>query len=140
MQPMEEVMALTQVVLRLARNPGYPDGDVAQGYVIHAPLDEKGQLSVEEWRHNRELCKVIRVKPGVERDADGLLTHKGSHWFIHYDEPREGDDEPVYRLGDHSMALGAYLTVHESDGRDLTYRVEQHLPLPKQPEASVERA
>ena len=122
-------MPLTQVILRLARNPGYPSGDISQGYVISAPLDEKGRLSVEEWRRDREACKVIRFKPGDEHDADGLLTHRGGHWFIHYDEPREGDDEPVYRLGDHSLALGSYLTVHESDGRDLTYRVMQHLPL-----------
>ena len=62
------------------------------------------------------------------RDADGKLTHRGSHWYFHYDEPDEGDDEPVYRLGDHTLALGSYLTIHESDGRDMTYRVTQHLP------------
>jgi hypothetical protein len=132
-------MSLTQVVLRLARNPGYPSGDVSQGYIIHAPLDENGRLSVEKWRLDREACKVIRFKPGDERDADGLLTHRGSHWFIHYDEPREGADEPVYRLGDHSLALGSYVTIHESDGQELTYRVEQHLPIHTAPSSTSSR-
>jgi hypothetical protein len=123
-------MALTQVVLRLARNPGYPDGDDRQGYTITAPLDSKGRLSADEWREQRDRCTVIRVKPGTEEDADGLLTHRGGNWYFHYDEEREGDDEPVYRLGDHSLALGSYVTVHESDGRALTYRVTEHAPAP----------
>ncbi len=118
---------LTQVVLRLARNPGFPNGDISQGYVIQAPLDREGRLSVDEWRQMRDKCTVIRFGPGEDRDADGLLTHRGGHWYFHYDEEREGDDEPVYRLGDHSLALGSYITIHGSDDRDLTYRVDHHM-------------
>ena len=124
-------MALTRVVLRLARNPGYPDGDDRQGYTITAPLDGDSRLSPEEWQKHKDHCTVIRFKPGAERDADGLLTHRGSNWYFHYDEPQEGDDEPVYRLGDHSLALGSYVTIHENDGQTLTYRVAQHTPAPK---------
>lgn len=122
-------MSMTQVVLRLARNPGFPAGDDSQGYIITAPLDHDGRLSAADWGKARDACTVIRFKPGDDRDADGKLTHRGSHWYIHYDEDREGDDEPVYRLGDHSLALGSYVTIRESDGRDLTYRVAEHLPL-----------
>ena len=90
-------MSLTQVVLRLARNPGFPAGDDSQGYVINAPLDPDSKLSVEDWQAHRDDCSVIRFKPGDERDADGKLTHRGSHWFIHYDEAREGDCLPDRR-------------------------------------------
>lgn len=119
-------MTLTRVVLRLARNPGFPDGDDEQGYVITAPLDNQGRLMVEEWRREKDICTVRRFKPGEERDADGWLTHRGGRWFIRYDEPEEGPDEPVYRLGDHKLSVGEYLTIHESDGQDLTYRVTEH--------------
>jgi hypothetical protein len=119
---------LTQVVLRLARNPEFPAGDDSQGYVINAPIDRDGNLSVVEWQLVRDQCSVVRFKPGLDRDADGKLSHRGANWYFHYDEPGEGDDEPVYRLGDHTLALGSYVTIHESDGRDLTYRVAQHLP------------
>ena len=122
-------MALTRVVLRLARNPGFPDGDDTQGYLITAPLDAQGFLQLEEWRDARKACEVIRFKPGEERDADDLLSHNGSHWFFHYDEPQEGDDEPVYRLGDHRLAIGDYVTIHESDGAEMTYRVTEHQPV-----------
>lgn len=122
-------MSLTQVVLRLARNPDYPEGDDRQGYLITAPLDHDGRIDLAEWRRHKEACAVIRFKPGEERDADGRLTHRGGKWFFHYDEAREGDDEPLYRLGDHSLELGGYVTIRESDGHDRTYRVAQHLPV-----------
>jgi hypothetical protein len=104
-------------------------GQVSQGYSLIAPLDASDRLDLAAWREQREACTVIRFKAGLERDADGWLTHNGSHWFFHYDEAREGDDEPVYRLGDHRLALGDYLTIHESDGATLTYRVTQRTPV-----------
>jgi hypothetical protein len=121
-------MALTTVILRLARNPGFPDGDPRQGYVIIAPLDAQGRLDVEEWRKRREDCTVVRFKPGEADDADGRLSHRGSHWFFHYDEEAEGEDEPVHRLGDHRLAIGDYVTVAERDGVERTYRVAEHAP------------
>ena len=101
-------MALYQIILRLARNPGFPEGDDSQGYMLVAPLDAQDRLDPVEWRLHREVCKVVRFKPGEERDADGRLTHNGSSWFFHYDEPREGADEPVYRLGEHRLAQRAW--------------------------------
>ncbi|MEQ1609295.1 MAG: hypothetical protein ABL956_10070 [Hyphomonadaceae bacterium] len=121
-------MSLHQIVLRLARNPGFPGGDDGQGYVVVAPLDANDHLDAAEWRDHREDCTVIRFKPGEDKDADGRLSHNGSNWFFHYDEMREGADEPVYRLGEHRLAVGDYLTIHESDGRSLTYRVTQKTP------------
>lgn len=127
-------MALYQIVLRLARNPGYPDGDDGQGYVIVAPLDRDDRLDMNEWREARESCTVVRFKPGEDRDADGKLAHRGNNWFFHYDEPEEGEDEPAYRLGDHRLAIGDYVTIHESDGQSLTYKVAQRTPFAaKQP-------
>jgi hypothetical protein len=119
---------LTRVVVRLARNPGFPEGDDRQGYVITAPIDTQGRLDLDLWRRHRADCTVVRFRPGVDRDADGLLTHTGSHWRFHYDEEGEGDDEAVHRLGDHRLALGDYITVHESDGQERTYRVTEHHP------------
>jgi hypothetical protein len=121
-------MSMYQIILRLARNPGFPDGDEGQGYVLVAPLDAADRLDPKEWRHNRAACIVVRFKPGTERDADGFLIHNGANWFFHYDELREGEDEPAFRLGDHTLAIGDYVTIHESDGQSLTYRVTQRTP------------
>lgn len=121
-------MSLYQIVLRLARNPGFPEGDDSQGYLVVAPLDPQDRLDPAEWRQSREACTVVRFKPGEEKDADGKLSHNGSHWFFHYDEAQEGGDEAVYRLGEHRLAIGDYVTIHESDGQSLTYRVTQRTP------------
>lgn len=119
---------LHQIVLRLARNPGFPEGDDGQGYVLIAPLDADQKLDAKAWRKNPLVCTVVRFKPGEARDAAGLLEHKGSSWFFDYQEERDDDDEPVYRLGDHRLGLGDYVTIHESDGKVLTYRVTQCSP------------
>jgi hypothetical protein len=120
-------MALMRVVLRLGRNPdaGFPEGDDNTGYVIVAPLDPSGVLDAEQWKKDKARCKVVRFTPGHEDDADGLLVHRGTGWFFHYDEDDEGPDEPVYRLGDHKLRVGEYVTIHEADGDDLTFKVTE---------------
>jgi hypothetical protein len=129
LQSVEVFMSLYQIVLRLARNPSFPNGDNAQGYVITAPLDTADKLDPAAWRALRDVCVVVRFKPGEDRDADGKLVHRGATWFFHYDEAHEGDDEPVFRLADHRLCIGDYVTIHESDGQSLTYRVTQRYPL-----------
>ncbi|MBR9824777.1 MAG: hypothetical protein GYB36_03110 [Alphaproteobacteria bacterium] len=124
-------MSLTRVIMRLGRNPdaGYPEGDDNHGYVVVAPLDKDGHLDVELWRAHREKCTVDRFSPDPDEKADGWLTHRGSHWFFHYDEEHEGPDEPVFRLGDHLLRVGEYLTIHEADGDNLTYKITEAQPV-----------
>lgn len=121
-------MTLKRVVMRLARNPGHPEGDLHQGYVLVAPLDVDSKLDASEWRAKRAACTVARFRPGQPHEADGWLSHHGSHWYFRYDEEEEGPAEPVFRLGEHRLELGDYVTIHERDGQDLTYRVTEHLP------------
>lgn len=120
-------MGLMRVVMRLGRNPdaGFPDGDDRQGYVVVAPLDGNGKLDLDLWRQNKVKCTVDRFSPDPADKADGWLSHRGSHWYFRYDEEDEGPDEPVYRLGDHTMRVGDYLTIHEADGDDLTYKITE---------------
>ena len=79
-------MTLTRIVLRLARNPGFPDGDAEQGYVITAPLDNQGRLMVEDWRRNKENCTVRRFKPG------DFLATAGFVWYRPIFHPGEDID------------------------------------------------
>lgn len=116
-------MAFKQIIIRLARNPGYPDGDADRGYVISAPLKDDGTLDVDAWRENRKAATVLRFDPDPAERADGWLTHRGSHWHFHYDEADEGPDEPAYRLGEHKFAVGEYITISQHGGDSLTYKV-----------------
>jgi hypothetical protein len=125
-------MALTRLTLRLGRNPdaGFPDGDPERGYVIVAPLDREGRLDPEAWKARKADCVVLRVSPDPDETADGWLIRRGQSWHLHYDEEHEGPDEPVFRLGDHRLLVGDYVTIHEADGDDLVYRVDEARPVP----------
>lgn len=118
-------MAFKQITLRLARNPGLPDGDDKRGYVLTAPLTIDGHLDLDAWREDRKKATVIRFDPDADERADGWLTHRGSNWYFHYDEDHEGPDEPAYRLGDHRFAPGEYVTITHHDEDALTYRVSE---------------
>ena len=118
-------MSLSRITLRLARNEGYPDGDATQGYILTAPLDSEGKIDLEEWREKRKQCTVERFHRDPDERADGWLTHRGSHWFFHYDEDHEGPDEEGYRLGDHVFKRGAYVTFAHHGEEPLTYIVSE---------------
>ncbi|MEO1303976.1 MAG: hypothetical protein AAFV37_03295 [Pseudomonadota bacterium] len=118
-------MPLKRIVLRLARNPDFPDGDDRQGYVIVAPLDAAGKIDVALWRAAREKCTVDRFHPDPDETADGLLTHRGDQWRFHYDEEEEGPDEGGYRLGDHHFRPGEYITIASHGEDPLTYIVTE---------------
>ncbi|MBR9835222.1 MAG: hypothetical protein GYB42_08550 [Alphaproteobacteria bacterium] len=120
-------MPLRRIVLRLARNPGFPEGDDKQGYVIVAPLDGEGQIDLEAWRANRQKCTVVRFHPDPDEKADGWLTHRGDQWRFRYDEDDEGPDEPGYRLAEHDFRPGEYVTIahHGDTTESLTYIVTE---------------
>ncbi len=118
-------MSLKRIILRLARNPGFPDGDMHQGYTIIAPLDADGRLSLDQWRENKKDCTVFRFHPDQAEKADGLLTHRGSHWYFHYDEDDEGPDEPAHKLADHIFVQGEYVSVRHMNKDSLTYIVSE---------------
>ena len=122
-------MVLNRITLRLARNPGMPEGDDRQGYVITAPLDSDGHIDLEAWRAHRAACTVIRFHPDPDERADGLLTHRGNQWRFHYDEDEEGPDEPGYRLGEHAFRPGEYVTIAQHGEDALTYIVTEVMPV-----------
>lgn len=123
-------MALSRIVMRLARNPGteFANGDDHRGYSLVAPLTAEGRLDGRAYAKAREACVVRRFAPD-EDPADGRLTHRGANWFFDYEDEYLADDEPVYRLGDHRFAVGEYVTVTDEDGRPLTYKVVEVAPV-----------
>jgi len=107
----------------LAREPGHPDGDEADGYDIVAPLLEDGRLDAEGWRAHRDRCRVRRFRPGVD-DVVGVLGRKpGGQWFLDYPDGSAVDDEAGFRFGDEHFVQGEYVSVKEDDGRMHTFRI-----------------
>ncbi|MBA3810985.1 MAG: hypothetical protein H0X27_04945 [Caulobacteraceae bacterium] len=117
-------MALSRIVMRLARNPGteFAGGDDHRGYALTAPLTADGHLDAAAYAKCKAACIVRRFAPD-EDPLDGKLARGGARWFFDYEDGASADDEPVYRLGDHRFAVGEYVTVTDEDGRPLTYKV-----------------
>lgn len=123
---MSERLGLTRVVMRLGRNPaaGFPDGDDHHGYVLVAPLNRDGMLDPELWDKHKKACTVRRFQ-ALEPAAEGWLRHRGGQWFFWYDDDWEGPAEPVFKLGNHRLVFGEYVTVKEGDMSPLTFRVTE---------------
>ncbi len=118
-------MALSRIVMRLARNPGteFADGDDHRGYSLVAPLTADGGLDEDAFRSARGSCSVRRFAPD-EDPQEGKLVHRNGRWFFDYGDQGEAD-EPLYRLGEHRFAVGEYVSISDEDGRLLTYKVTE---------------
>lgn len=121
-------MALSRIVMRLARNPGteFADGDDHRGYTLVAPLTADGHLDAEAFRHRRDACTVRRFAPD-EDPQTGVLHHHGARWYFDYGRTNEAE-EPLFRLGEHLFKVGEYVSVTDEDGRLLTYKVTEIAP------------
>jgi hypothetical protein len=119
-------MPLSRIVLRLARNPGteFAGGDDHRGYALIAPLTPAGLIDVDAWRMSRDHCLVRRFAPD-EDPVEGRLVRHGQNWAFDYEGEATGEDEPVYRLGEHAFVVGDYVTVTDHSGRRLTYKVTE---------------
>ncbi len=115
-------MALRHVRLELARDHDFPNGSALRGYEFVAPLTEDGHLDAEEWRGNKDKCRVRRFWEH-ELDEEGTLRHVGRGWHFHYDGHDFDDDEPLFKLDRHSIVENEYLSVTEHDGELRTFRV-----------------
>lgn len=122
-------MALSRIVMRLARNPGteFAGGDDHRGYALTAPLTPDGHLDGLAYPKVRDNCTVRRFAPDDD-PADGRLMRRGQRWYFDYDATDTTDDEQPFRLGEHRFAVGEYVTVTDEDGRPLTYKVVEVQP------------
>ena len=107
--------------LELARTPEYPEGSPAHAYVLRLPIDDNGMLEKSLLRHPQERPVVRRFWPG-EPVREGVIVPKGRGWVFSY-EPGESDDEALFHLENHPVVVGQYLTVTETDGEKLPFKV-----------------
>src|SRR5690606_18163495 len=96
------LMELQTIVMRLARNPGFPEGDRDRGYTMIAPLTRDGGIDEAAWRDNKAECTVRAFAPG-EPAREGRLGRRGHNWFFDYERGETADDEPVFKLEQHKF-------------------------------------
>ncbi|WP_342363997.1 hypothetical protein [Terrarubrum flagellatum] len=118
---------LRKITLHLARTKDHPDGSDAHGYILVAPLTDEGRIDATQWRDNPAACGVTRFWGGEEL-RHGRLAHRpggvnGATWTFDYDASTLADDEAGFRLGDHRLTPGEYLSIRSPDGDLRTFKV-----------------
>jgi len=117
----DRYMVWTVIRLELARTPEFPEGSAARAYLLRLPLDTSGMIDTAAFETSPQLATVRRYWPN-ERDKEGYVIHKRRNWVFSY-APGEGDDEALFHLETHPIRLGEFLTVTETDGEKLPFRV-----------------
>jgi hypothetical protein len=117
-------MPLKRIRLELARSHEFPNGSPERGYDFIAPLDDQGHLSAQEWRQNRDRCRVRRFW-AHEKDEVGRLVHKRNHqWVFDYNPTSDDDDEPGFKFDRHRFVPGEYVSITEHDGVQRTFFIK----------------
>jgi len=117
-------MTWSVMKLVLGRCDDYPQGSLAHGYDIVAPLTPDGHLDEAAWRAAKQKSRVRRFWQG-EPDELGTIIHtRHRTWAFSY-KPGEDDDEPVFKLEDHRFAEGKYITIRGHDGEASTFLVAE---------------
>lgn len=115
-------MTLSQIRLELARTPEFPQGSPDHGYEFIAPLTKDAHIDSKSWKDVKDRCRVVRFWGGEEREL-GVLRHVGRGWRFDYNAKDDSDDEPFFKLGQHALSPGAYVSITEHDGIQRPFRV-----------------
>jgi hypothetical protein len=113
---------MKRIRLELARDHEFPQGSSERGYELAAPLNDAGHLVADEWRKERERCRVLRFWQG-EKNQVGRLVHRGGGWAFDYNPNSTADDEPGFKFDRHRFVPGEYVSLKEHDGVMRTFRV-----------------
>jgi hypothetical protein len=116
------MMTMKRIKLELARDHEFPNGSSERGYEFAAPLDDAGHIVHDEWRKERERCRVIRFWAG-EKHQVGRLVHRGGGWAFDYDPKSTDDDQPGFKFDRHRFIPGEYVSIRERDGDMRTFRI-----------------
>jgi len=115
-------MAMMHVRLEMGRTREHPAGSPGHGYILHVPLDRDGLIDVDGWKANREACTVTRFWAGEHDEHGHLVRTRGGRWAFSY-EPGPDDDEPIFHLDNHPLKVGEYVTIRETDGEAIPFKV-----------------
>ena len=115
---------LKRVRLELARDEEYPLGSRNHGYDFIAPINDDGHISVEDWKRERERCRVKRFWEGEKDEVGHIIRKPGGSWAFHYDiHGSQEADEGGYRFDQHTFKPGEYVSIREHDGELRTFKV-----------------
>ena len=119
---------LTRIDLELAREPGRPQGDPSDRYVIVAPLSADDHLDGGAWREQRDHCRVARESRDQAASLGHLVHGPGGRWSLQFDITRDRPDEHGFRFESERFIPGEYVSI-ERDGETHALRIVSTVPV-----------
>jgi len=110
---------MARALLLLARAPGLPEGDTAQGLEMDVALTPQGQIDAAAWQADPEPWRTRRFAPG-EADHIYELIRDDEAWTL---RGAAGDDDPPWRLELRTLRPGEYASARTPAGDELVFRV-----------------
>ena len=109
---------LNRIVLELAREPGHPEGDANDRYVIVAPLHADGRLDGEAWKavHAPAAARALTYETaGAEASLGHLVHGPGGRWILTFDITNDRPDETGFRFEIEPFVSGEYVSIERGD-------------------------
>lgn len=121
-------MTLHRVHMQAARSDAFPNGSKAHSYDFVVPLTDDHKLDPTAWEKHQQDCWVHRVW-GDEPDQRGLLLHSPNGWEVDFQSTAPTDTsttpgtDSFFKLADHVIAEGEYLSILEQDDEMQTFLI-----------------
>lgn len=115
-------MTWHRIRLEMGRTPEFPEGASSHAYQLYLPLDQNKNVDIEALRKEPKKNFIRRYWPNEPDQSGSLIHRRDRNWAISY-EPGEDDDELFFDLESHRFEVGEYLTITETDGTKLPFRV-----------------
>ena len=123
---------MMKIRLELGRTDEFPSGDPNRGYEFVAPLTDGGHIDATEWRAQKDGCLVHHFVNG-ETVESGHLAHTGRGWRFEYGSHAHENGEPFFKLDQHLMRPGLYVSLIEHDGVRRPFKIASVIPVGKSP-------
>lgn len=121
---------MMKIRLELGRTDEFPSGDPNRGYEFIAPLTEAGHIDAAAWKGQKDGCLVHHFIDG-ETVESGRLARVGQGWRFEYGSRAAEDAEPFFKLDQHLMRPGLYVSLIEHDGVRRPFKIASVIPAGK---------
>lgn len=109
------------IELELGRTPEFPEGSSSHSYLMRVPVTDEGLIDGAELKLHPELATVRRSFPAEQTRLGSVVATSRGFGFSY--APGEDDDEMIVHLDNHRLEVGNYVTIVETDGERLPFKV-----------------